>query len=82
MTKVRVLRAFVANVEGVKIRGIEDEILDMPKGQDWIKAGLVEPLQGGSTRETAAVEPSEKAVEPKAAAKKPASRKKSSSKKK
>jgi len=50
--RVRVLRSFVATIPSPresrqrKVRGVKGEIISMPPGMDWIKAGLVIPADG------------------------------------
>ncbi len=76
------LKSFVATVKGQKIRASEGDEVEIPKGVDWVQAGLVDPIKTARVRtESAAIEAPEKAVKPKPKAKRPASRKKSSSKK-
>jgi hypothetical protein len=48
--KVKALCGFVGTHDGVKYRAQPGDTLDMPRGADWIKAGLVEKLPRTSTR--------------------------------
>lgn len=69
--KARVLVSFVGTAGARKIRGVEGQIIDVPPGTDWVRAGLVEPLPGEAEEhpvrtapETTAVEPGENAAMP------------------
>ena len=42
--KVKVLIGFVSTIEGIKYRVQAGDELELPKGADWVKAGLVEPV--------------------------------------
>lgn len=50
--RVRVLRSFVAVIPSPResrertVRGVKGEVINMPPGVDWIKAGLVTPADG------------------------------------
>ena len=50
--KVLVLRSFAGKFEGVSHVHSEGDEFDMPDGTDWIKAGLVKPVRGASTKST------------------------------
>jgi len=43
--KVKVLRSFTAFVGENSVSGSQGQELEMPDGADWVKAGLVEPLE-------------------------------------
>jgi hypothetical protein len=43
--KVKVLRSFTAFVGENSVSGSQDQVLEMPAGADWVRAGLVEPLE-------------------------------------
>ena len=66
--KVKVLKSFAGyHGEGADRKFISagmNDIIELPEGTDWLKAGLVEPVKGEA--ESAAVKPAE------TAAKKPA----------
>lgn len=60
--KVRVKRGFVTRINGEQKTFSEGQIFDLPKGVDWLKAGLVEKLNTkpkSESREKAAVSPEE-----------------------
>ena len=42
--KVNVKQPFIGVIDGVKYRGIPGDVIELPKGADWIEAGLVEPV--------------------------------------
>ena len=44
--KVRALIGFVSTIDGVKHRIQEGDEFDLPKGADWLSAGLVELVEG------------------------------------
>ncbi len=78
--KVIALTSFVARIDGVKYRPDKGEELEMPKGADWIKAGLAEKKavkrsDKAKAPESAALEAPEKAVKPAAKKKEPAKKK-------
>jgi hypothetical protein len=67
--KVRARLSFVATLGDRKIRVVEGELLDIPDVLDWVRGGLVQPLEGSAlagqpVREIAAVAPAERAVAP------------------
>lgn len=43
--KVKVLRSFTAFVGENSVSGSQGQELEMPAGADWVRAGLVEPLE-------------------------------------
>lgn len=47
--RVRVIKAFVARVDGNTFRGTEGQEIELPKGVDWLKAGFVEPVESKET---------------------------------
>lgn len=57
--KVRVLKSF----GGVNFRASSGDIIELPEGVDWLRAGLVEPFI--EEPEAAAIEPAETATMPK-----------------
>lgn len=64
--KVRAIRSFVGKgPDGIKYRHEEGNIFELPEGSDWIRAGLVVPVEDEGP-ETAATQPAETAVKPKA----------------
>ncbi len=40
--KVKALNSFVGTVNGIKYRVAAGDVLDLPDGADWLRAGLVE----------------------------------------
>lgn len=48
--KVEVLIGFVSTIQGVKYRAQAGDVLEMPPGADWVKAGLVSPLPSPSPK--------------------------------
>lgn len=64
--KVVALRSFAARFGGRLYKAARGDVLQMPKGTDWVAAGLVEPVDprkgGDSAKQTATVEPTEKAT--------------------
>ena len=40
--KVKALKSFVSTIDSVKHRIQEGDVFDLPKGADWLTAGLVE----------------------------------------
>jgi len=43
--KVRALVSFVSNLNGQKYRVQQKQVVEMPKGADWLRAGFVEPVE-------------------------------------
>lgn len=80
--KVKAIKSFVGKgPNGIKYRQEAGDVFDLPEGTDWIKAGLVAPVDrqesvepGGPAEtgelELAATEPAETAVKPKGTRKK------------
>ena len=70
--KVIATTSFVSRIDGVKYRPREGDELDMPKGADWIKAGLVVKKSAAkkAAPESASVQAPESAIKPKAKPKK------------
>jgi len=69
--KVKVVRSFSAFVGDSMVCGTEGQVLDLPGGADWIRAGLAVALEpetpaGARKRapETAVVAPADNAVLP------------------
>ncbi len=69
--KAKALKGFTGWIGGNSISVSEGQIVDVPAGTDWVKAGLVEPLPGEveerptkKAPETAAVQPPEDAAVP------------------
>ena len=69
--KVKVVRSFSAFVEDSMVCGTEGQVLELPEGADWIRAGLVVALEpetparaGKRAPETAVVAPADNAVLP------------------
>lgn len=46
--RVHAFKSFVAVVNGRKYRVCEGDVVDMPDGADWIRAGLVEEAEPGA----------------------------------
>ena len=69
--KVIALKSFGGTEYGSYSTG---DIFELPEGVDWLKAGLVRPLEVEA--ETATAEPVEKAVKPRARRRKTATTKK------
>jgi len=42
--KVKALIGFVSTIDGEKYRAKAGDVLDLPKGADWVKAGLVKKI--------------------------------------
>ncbi len=55
--KVKALRGFSAFVDGSMVCASEGQVLELPKGADWLRAGLVVPAEEGAEAEDAATEP-------------------------
>lgn len=71
--KVIATVSFVSRIGGTKYRPNEGDELDMPKGADWLKAGLVvkkSTAKKPAAPESASVQAPEAAVKPKAKPKK------------
>ncbi len=71
--KVIALKSFISRIDGKKYRPSEGDELNMPKGADWIKAGLVRKkgtAKKPAAPESASVQAPEAAVKPKAKPKK------------
>ena len=68
--KVKVIRSFVDGKYGSK--GMND-IIDLPDGVDWLKAGFVIPIEDET--ETAAIKPPRAAVKKTAKPRKPRAKK-------
>lgn len=51
--KVKALIGFVATIDGVKYRVQAGDELEMPKGADWLTAGLAEKAESKPRRKTA-----------------------------
>lgn len=65
--KVRAIKSFVGKgPDGIKYRANEGDVLEVPEGTDWIRAGLVVAVEDWDEVETMAKEPAETAVKPKA----------------
>lgn len=53
MAMVIVQRAFVSKIDGKTYRGIVGEMIELPKGADWLKAGfVVRPAKKKATKKT------------------------------
>lgn len=64
--KVKAIRSFVGKgPDGIKYRAAVGDILELPDWSDWIRAGLVVPVEDDAP-ETAATQPAETAAKPKA----------------
>lgn len=68
--KVKILKGFGANVAGEMVSYSEGQVVDLPAGADFVRAGLAEPLEGevedaavaAPAPETAMLGPAETAV--------------------
>jgi hypothetical protein len=73
--KVKALKGFTAFVGEDSVSASEGQVLEMPAGADWIKAGLAIAVEGELpdvvAPETAAFEPAEAAVPAAARKRKP-----------
>jgi hypothetical protein len=72
--KVIALISFVSRIDGQAYRANEGDELEMPKGADWVKAGLAKKKPAArkkaKPKESASVKAPENAMESKAKAKK------------
>jgi hypothetical protein len=75
---VLIVKSFVDKIDGEKYRMVEGQEVQLPAGANWLDVGFAVPVRG-QARETAAVEPEERAVKP--AAKKRQTRKRAKPKK-
>lgn len=62
--KVIVVRSFVAQVDGRKYRLAEGDVVNLPEGVDWLRAGLVQALDEPAPIEQATVSAPQAAVAP------------------
>ena len=58
--KVKALKGFAGRLDGVSYTVSEGDIIDLPEGADWLRAGLVELFTDGP--EAAAMAPAETAT--------------------
>ncbi len=59
--KVRAVKSFSANLDGEILHFPDGKEFELPKGVDWLEAGLVVPVRTTKKRK-ATVKPKEKAV--------------------
>lgn len=69
--RVKAIKSFVDGRYG---RHDDGDIFDLPKGADWVAAGLVEPVE--ETIETAAIKPPRRATKKTNTPRKPRAKKK------
>lgn len=64
--KVKVIRSFVGHYEeNGQLKSISagmNDVIDLPEGVDWLRAGFVEPVK--EQAESAALQPAENAMKP------------------
>ena len=73
--KVIALVSFVSRIDGQTYRPAQGDEIDMPKGADWVKAGLAKKksiTKKAKAPESASVETPESAVQPRATKKRDA----------
>lgn len=62
--KVKVVRSFSAFVGESMVCGTEGQVLDLPAGADWVRAGLAVALEPETPEETEKRAPETAVVEP------------------
>ena len=59
--RVQAVKGFVDQIDGVKYRVTEGQVLELPKGASWLDVGFVVPAKEQEV-ETATRQPTERAV--------------------
>lgn len=60
--QVKALKSFGAVINNNFLSVAEGDVVELPEGADWVRAGLVEPIADPVGAENASIDPTEKAV--------------------